>query len=222
MHQTQTRRSGPASTAGRRAQRCGRAGARRCRARRRGGGIPPQTAATTASASPHDPPLRREAEGAHKCKYAGALAVPGAPLQQQPLQVTPDPTEVGYGPKTNAQVTAGPLLPRAERYEAFDGLEGCACPPLRPGLSFKGGNKPSYRQQRRTSTGTLSASWSCDLLYFTGWQRPAAVGSWRLAAVGGWLLVGGGGAKAGLKALYTCTSWYAYAAMSGSSTRSLV
>ena len=33
---------------------------------------------------------------------------------------------------------------------------------------------------------------------------------------------GGGGAQAGLKALYTCASWYAYAAMSGSSTRSLV
>ena len=30
------------------------------------------------------------------------------------------------------------------------------------------------------------------------------------------------GAQAGLKALYTCTSWYAYATMSGSSTRSLV
>ena len=30
------------------------------------------------------------------------------------------------------------------------------------------------------------------------------------------------GAQAGLKALCTCTSWYAYAAMSGSSTRSLV
>ena len=71
-----------------------------------------------------------------------------------------DPTEAGYSPKTNAQVTAGPLLPRAERYEAFGGLEGRACPPLRPGLSFKGANKPSYRQQRRTSTGTLSASWS--------------------------------------------------------------
>ena len=27
----------------------------------------------------------------------------------------------------------------------------------------------------------------------------------------------GGGAQAGLKALYTCTSWYAYAAMFGSS-----
>ena len=31
-----------------------------------------------------------------------------------------------------------------------------------------------------------------------------------------------GGAQAGLKALYTCTSWYAYAAMFGSSMRSLV
>ena len=30
------------------------------------------------------------------------------------------------------------------------------------------------------------------------------------------------GAQAGLKALYTCASWYAYAVMSGSSTRSLV
>ena len=34
--------------------------------------------------------------------------------------------------------------------------------------------------------------------------------------------LGGGGGQAGLKALYTCTSWYAYAAMSGNSTRSLV
>ena len=32
----------------------------------------------------------------------------------------------------------------------------------------------------------------------------------------------GGGAQAGLKALYTCMSWDAYAAMSSSSTRSLV
>ena len=31
-----------------------------------------------------------------------------------------------------------------------------------------------------------------------------------------------GGAQAGLKALYTCMSWYAYAAMFGSSTRSQV
>ena len=30
------------------------------------------------------------------------------------------------------------------------------------------------------------------------------------------------GAQADLKALYTCTSWYAYAAMFGSSMRSLV
>ena len=31
-----------------------------------------------------------------------------------------------------------------------------------------------------------------------------------------------GGPQAGLKALYTCTSWYAYAAMFGSSKRSLI
>ena len=44
----------------------------------------------------------------------------------------------------------------------------------------------SYRQQKRTSTGTLSASWSWDLLYFKGWRL--AVGGWRLAVGGGWRL----------------------------------
>ena len=45
--------------------------------------------------------------------------------------------------------------------------------------------KGSKRQQKRTMTGTLSASWSWDLYYFEGW-RLAAGGWWRLAAVGGW------------------------------------
>ena len=46
----------------------------------------------------------------------------------------------------------------------------------------------------------------------------------RAEGPGGSFSVGGvgAGAQAGLKALYTCTSWYAYAAMSGSSTRSMV
>ena len=52
-------------------------------------------------------------------------------------------------------------------------------------------------QQKRTFTGTLSASWSWDLLYFKGWLgggwwRSAVGGWWRLAAVGGWRLVSGG------------------------------
>ena len=64
-----------------------------------------------------------------------------------------------------------------------------------PGLSFGGGGGGGHQ---RTFMGTLSASWSWDLLYFKGWQLAVgrrwrlAVGGWRLA-VGGWQLVGSGG-----------------------------
>ena len=44
---------------------------------------------------------------------------------------------------------------------------------------------------RRRLTGTLSASWSWDLLYFKRWRF--AVGSWRLAVGAGWWLVAVGG-----------------------------
>ena len=67
-------------------------------------------------------------------------------------------------------------------------------------------------------------------LVIGGGGRLAVGGSWWLAvwwglAVGGWWRLGWGkiasrGAQAGLKALYTCTSWYAYAAVFGSSKRS--
>ena len=58
---------------------------------------------------------------------------------------------------------------------------------------LNGKNKdPSYRQQKRMFTGTPSASWSWDLLYFIG--RRLALGGWWLVAVGVWrLAVGGGG-----------------------------
>ena len=63
------------------------------------------------------------------------------------------------------------------------------------GLFFREKNKEkaASRQQKETFTGTLSASWSWDLLYFKDWRW--AVGGWRLVAVGvGWRLaaVGGG------------------------------
>ena len=52
--------------------------------------------------------------------------------------------------------------------------------------------RPSYRQQKRTFTGALPASWPWDLLYFKGWRL--AVGGWRLLAVGGcWRLAVVGG-----------------------------
>ena len=54
-----------------------------------------------------------------------------------------------------------------------------------------GEEKGSQRQQKRTFTGTLSASWPWDLLYFKGWRL--AVGGWRLAFGGGWRLVAVGG-----------------------------
>ena len=43
----------------------------------------------------------------------------------------------------------------------------------------------SERQHKRTFTGTPSASWSWDYLYFKGW-RLAAVGGWQLAVGGSW------------------------------------
>ena len=65
---------------------------------------------------------------------------------------------------------------------------------------FKGGvGGALWRQNKRTFTGTLSASWSWDVLYFKGWRLAVgnwwqlAVGCWRLVAAGGgwWLAVGG-------------------------------
>ena len=47
------------------------------------------------------------------------------------------------------------------------------------------------REQERTLTGTLFASWSWNLLYFKAWQL--AVGGWRRLVVGGWRLAVGGG-----------------------------
>ena len=61
------------------------------------------------------------------------------------------------------------------------------------GSLMKEKKTPSSRQQKRTFTGRLSASWSWDLLHFKGW-RLVAIGGWRrLAAVGsGWRLAIGG------------------------------
>ena len=52
------------------------------------------------------------------------------------------------------------------------------------GLSFRGKKEGSYRQQERTFTGTLSASWSRHGQY-TKKTTETTVGGWRRLAVGG-------------------------------------
>ena len=101
---------------------------------------------------------------------------------------------------TIAQGVAGDRLPwgwgRTREGGGVPGFFGCEGQPsplclLQGCTSGNQKKKGLQRQRTRTFTGTLSATWSWDLLYFNGW-RSAAVGSWRLVAVGGWRYRGGG------------------------------
>ena len=133
------------------------------------------------------------------------LSIPPAQVRRWPSAAR-RPRRPQWVPREPLSVAGQPTASSAHQPQSVRVLiaigdavaDDCSIDSLHYDCPHGGEKRPSSCQQRRTFTGTLSASWSWDLLYVNGWRLVVsgwwrlAVGGWRRLAVGGWRLAVGG------------------------------